>query len=91
MKRRWLCCAKIDAIIAEARASIEEYKELKQSMIVDKVMRGVRPASTVKNSGVDYLGDIPFDCQVRRIVHPKFKNRKKLWNIWKTDWEKLMS
>ena len=60
-------CAKIDAIIAEAKASIEEYKELKQSMIAGKVKMGVRPASTVKNSGVNYLGDIPSHWQVRRI------------------------
>ena len=32
-------CAKIDAIIAEAKASIEEYKELKQS-VIDKYILG---------------------------------------------------
>ena len=34
-------CAKIDTIIAEAKASIEEYKELKQAVIYDAVTKGL--------------------------------------------------
>ena len=34
-------CSKIDAIIAEAKASIEEYKELKQAVIYEAVTKGL--------------------------------------------------
>ena len=34
-------CAKIDAIIAEVKASIEEYKELKQAVIYEAVSKGL--------------------------------------------------
>lgn len=34
-------CSKIDNIIAEANASIEEYKELKQTVIFEAVTKGL--------------------------------------------------
>ena len=34
-------CSKIDAIIAESKASIEEYKELKQAVIYEAVTKGL--------------------------------------------------
>lgn len=46
-------CSKIDEIIAEATASIEEYKELKQSVIDDYSMFGINKDVTIKKT--DYL------------------------------------
>ena len=36
-------CARIDAVIEQTRASIEEYKKLKQSLITQAVTKGIRP------------------------------------------------
>lgn len=49
-------CSKIDEIIAEAKASIDEYKELKQSVITEAVLHGFEEDS-VKHSSIEWIGD----------------------------------
>lgn len=52
-------CATIDAIIAEAKASIEEYKSWKASVIFETVTKGLNPNAEMKDSGVEWIGEIP--------------------------------
>ena len=52
-------CARIDAVIEQTRASIEEYKKLKQSLITQAVTKGIRPGRKMKDSGVEWIGEIP--------------------------------
>lgn len=52
-------CSKIDKIIAEATASIEEYKELKQAVIFEAVTKGLDKTVPMKDSGVEWIGNIP--------------------------------
>lgn len=52
-------CSKIDAIIAEAKASIEEYKELKQAVIFEAVTKGLDKNVAMKDSGVEWIGNMP--------------------------------
>ena len=52
-------CSKIDEIIAEAKASIDEYKELKQSVIFEAVTKGLDKNVEMKGSGSYWIGDIP--------------------------------
>ena len=52
-------CSKIDTIIAEAKASIEEYKELKQAVIYEAVTKGLDKNVEMKDSGIEWLGSIP--------------------------------
>lgn len=59
-------CARIDAVIEQTRASIEEYKKLKQSVITHAVTKGIRPVRKMKDSGIEWVGDIPEDWEVRR-------------------------
>ena len=62
-------CARIDAVIEQTRASIEEYKKLKQSVITQAVTKGIRPGRRMVNSGVDWLGQIPDEWAVFRIAN----------------------
>ena len=62
-------CARIDAVIEKTRASIEEYKKLKQSVITEAVTKGIRPGRRMVNSGVDWLGQIPDEWAVFRIAN----------------------
>lgn len=50
---------RIDAIIAEAKASIEEYKAWKASIIYEAVTKGLDPNAEMKDSGVEWFGMIP--------------------------------
>ena len=60
-------CSKIDEIIAEAKASIDEYKELKQSVIFEAVTKGLDKNVKMKDSGVEWIGNIPSSWQLRKL------------------------
>ena len=60
-------CSKIDEIIAEATASIEEYKELKQAVIFEAVTKGLDKTVPMKDSGVEWIGQIPVNWSLVRI------------------------
>ena len=62
-------CARIDAVIEQTRASIEEYKKLKQSVITHTVTKGIRPGRKMKDSGVEWIGEIPDEWAVFRIAN----------------------
>lgn len=50
--------AKIDSLISKTRSSIEEYKKLKQAVITQAVTKGVRGEREMKDSGVEWIGEI---------------------------------
>lgn len=52
-------CSEIDAMLSKTRASIEEYKKLKQAIITQAVTKGVRGEREMKDSGVEWIGEIP--------------------------------
>lgn len=51
--------SKADAAIVEAKELIENYKKFKQSIISEAVTKGINPNTSMKNSGVDWIGVIP--------------------------------
>ena len=52
-------CSDINAMLSKTRSSIEEYKKLKQAVITQSVTKGVRGEREMKDSGIDYIGQIP--------------------------------
>ena len=60
-------CAKIDEIIAQAKASIEDYKQWKASIIYEAVTKGLDPNVEMKESGVEWIGKIPVHWTVSRV------------------------
>jgi type I restriction enzyme S subunit len=48
-------CAAIDAVLEKTRASIEEYKKLKQAVITEAVTKGVRGDRPMKDSGISTI------------------------------------
>ena len=52
-------CAEIDNVVAKTRESIEEYKKLKQSTITEAVTKGLDPTVKMKDSGIEWIGEIP--------------------------------
>ena len=62
-------CSRIDTVINQTRASIEEYKKLKQSVITEAVTKGIRKDRPMKDSGIGWLGDIPFEWQVKKTKY----------------------
>ena len=70
-------CSKIDEIIAEAKASIVEYKELRESVISNATTRGIKKNCCMKPSGVEWLPEIPSDWNVLspKVVFAQRKDR----------------
>ncbi len=58
-------CAEIDSIIAKTKATIEEYKALKQAVITQAVTKGIRPDRPMKDSGIEWIGEIPQEWEVK--------------------------
>ena len=52
-------CAEIDTVLEKTRASIVEYKKLKQAVITQAVTKGIRGDRPMKDSGIEWIGDIP--------------------------------
>lgn len=52
-------CSEIDHILEKTRESIEEYKKLKQSIITEAVTKGLDKNVEMKESGVEWIGEIP--------------------------------
>lgn len=57
-------CAEIDALLEKNRASIEEYKKLKQAIITRAVTKGVRGDRPMKDSGIEWVGEVPEEWRV---------------------------
>lgn len=62
-------CAQIDAAIAEAKVSIEEYKEWKGAVIFEVTTKGLQKNVPMKNSGVEWIGNIPSSWKIAKIKH----------------------
>ena len=62
-------CAEIDSIIAKTKATVEEYKALKQAVITQAVTKGIRPDRPMKDSGVEWIGDIPQEWEIKKLKY----------------------
>lgn len=74
-------CSKIDEIIAEAKASIDEYKRLKQSVIYEAVTKGIDSSPVLVESGIEWVGLIPDTWSVipNKYVMHKEKDLCEKW------------
>lgn len=52
-------CVKIDAVIARQQEAIEKLKAYKLSVITEAVTKGLNPNVPMKDSGVEWIGEIP--------------------------------
>lgn len=60
-------CSHIDSVLDKTKASIEEYKKLKQAVITQAVTKGIRPNRPMKDSGIEWIGEIPEDWRIKRL------------------------
>lgn len=62
-------CAKVDTLIANVQAQIEKLKAYKQSLITEVVTKGLDPTVPMKDSGVEWIGEIPEHWRIQRIKY----------------------
>ena len=61
--------AKIDALIAEQQRLIELLQEKRQAVISHAVTKGLNPDAPMKDSGVEWLGEVPEHWDVAPLKH----------------------
>ncbi|WP_341859475.1 restriction endonuclease subunit S [Qipengyuania sp. GPGPB31] len=59
--------AKIDALVAEQELLIALLKEKRQAVISHAVTKGLDPGAPMKDSGIEWLGDIPAHWELSRL------------------------
>jgi len=59
--------ARIDGLIAKKTRFIELLGEKRQALITHAVTKGLDPAAKMKDSGVEWLGDVPEHWAVKRL------------------------
>lgn len=65
----------IDATIEKKKRLIELLKEKRQAVINEAVTKGLNPNAPMKDSGVEWLGDIPEHWEVKKLkLHLDFLN-----------------
>ena len=60
-------CGEADEMIALQEKMIEELKAYKQSVITEAVTKGLNPNVPMKNSGIDWIGEIPERWKVKPL------------------------
>ncbi len=60
-------CFQIDDLIKLQEKEIEKLKEYKQSVISEVVTKGLNPNPKMKDSGIEWIGEIPADWSVKRL------------------------
>ena len=81
-------CGLIDSVIEKTKASIEEYKKLRQAVITQAVTKGVRGDRPMKDSGIEWIGEIPEEWGIPQIKHvariasgsTPDRNKPEYWN-----------
>lgn len=61
--------AEIDALIADKKRLLELYEEEKTAIINQAVTKGVDPNAKMKDSGMEWLGEIPEHWEVKRLKY----------------------
>lgn len=61
--------AKIDALVEAQRRLIELLKEKRQAVISHAVTKGLDPSAPMKDSGVEWLGQVPAHWDVTRVKY----------------------
>lgn len=60
-------CGEIDKAVATQEKRVELLKELRQNIITQAVTRGINPNAPLKDSGVEWIGEVPEHWEVDRL------------------------
>ncbi len=68
---------RIDNLISKQEKLIELLEEQRKSIISHAVTKGLNPNAPMKDSGVEWLGEVPEDWEVKRFGYIFTENKKK--------------
>ena len=56
----------VDTLVANVQAQIQKLKAYKQSLITEVVTKGLRSTAPMKDSGIEWIGEIPTHWEIKR-------------------------
>lgn len=62
-------CGEVDEMVALQETMIEELKAYKQSVITEAVTKGLNPNVSMRDSGIDWIGNIPEGWKVSKLKY----------------------
>jgi len=77
--------AQIDDLIAKKEKLIELLKEERTATINHAVTKGIDPNVPMKDSGIEWLGEIPEHWQIKRIKHTTYVKGRIGWKGLRSD------
>lgn len=60
-------CAEVDEMVSLQEKIIEELRAYRQAIITETVTRGLNPNAPMKDSGVEWIGQIPEGWEIKRL------------------------
>ncbi len=84
----------IDKLIAKKQALLKLLAEQRTALITHAVTKGLNPAAPMKDSGIEWLGEVPKEWNVKRVSHvtnfrggsTPSKNNDDFWIGGSTPW-----
>lgn len=74
--------SKIDDLISDTKKLIDKYKEYKQSLITETVTKGLNSNVEMKDSGIEWIGQIPKHWKLSRLKYLcNIRKRKNTYNM----------
>jgi len=61
--------SEIDSLIADKEKLIKKLEEYKQSIITEAVTKGLNPDVKMKDSGIEWIGEVPEHWEIKRLKH----------------------
>ena len=77
----------IDSLIEKTQRKIELLKEKRTSLINEIVTKGLNPNVEMKDSGVEWIGEIPSHYQIGKLKHLCNENQRSLSNSTDPNYE----
>ena len=62
-------CSEIDALTADIQKEIEVLEEYKKSAITEAVTKGLNPDAEMKDSGIEWIGEIPSHWEIHPVYN----------------------
>lgn len=60
-------CAEIDSLISDIQTEIDTLEQYKRSVITEAVIKGLNPNAEMKDSGIEWIGNIPKHWDLSKI------------------------
>lgn len=77
--------ASIDSAIQAQKDIVEKLKEYRQSVITEAVTKGLNPDAEMKDSGIEWIGEVPKNWDILRMKHVAWLKGRIGWDGLKAE------